>query len=138
KVLITWELAIMKIPPPPKDWTRRPNKKNPKLGLIATSKDPIVKIITSIRKSFFLPYLSDNFPTIGVIIANPSVYKVMPHVPAVADTPKDELIVVKAALIIPLSNAAIKTPINKMIKLSFFVCFLFVICQPSFLFIYIL
>src|SRR5690625_7637819 len=40
----------------------------------------------------------------------------MPHVPAVASILKDEFIVVRAALIIPLSKAAIKTPINNVIN----------------------
>src|SRR5699024_3447765 len=60
--------------------------------------------------------LSDNFPTIGVAIAIPNVYSVIPHVPAVAVTSKDEFIVVNAALIIPLSRAAINTPTNNMTK----------------------
>src|SRR5699024_12828227 len=94
-------------------------KKKVKLWLKATPKEPIVKITISIKNNFFLPYLSDNLPTIGVVIANPNVYSVIPHVQAVAETSKEELIVVKAALIIPLSKAAINTPINKTIKLIF-------------------
>src|SRR5690625_7868634 len=68
------------------------------------------------KNSFLRPLRSNNLPTIGVAIAIPNLYKVMPHVPAVASILKDEFIVVRAALIIPLSKAAIKTPINNVIN----------------------
>src|SRR5699024_10277003 len=91
-------------------------------GLSATPNDPNVKIATSIKNNRFLPYRSDNFPTIGVATAIPNVYSVIPHVPETADTLNDELIVVNAALMIPLSSAAMKTPTNNIIK-PIFSCF---------------
>src|SRR5699024_8703088 len=81
------------------------------------------------KNSFFLPYRSDNLPAIGVITANPNVYKVIPQVPVDAQTPNEEFIVVSAALIMPLSNAAINTPIIKIIKLIF--NFVVACCFPS-------
>src|SRR5699024_10655509 len=49
-------------------------RKNPKFGLRATPRDPMVKIKISIKNNFLRPYLSDNLPTIGVAIAIPNVY----------------------------------------------------------------